>query len=163
MLSDGRTRVSVLSVKPANVGAPTVAELTAGIYASPWIPKSVWKWSAGDPNTVNDTDLEKAFDVEVPTTDTYDLGFGAYRDFLPGGGFDSTGDALFQLVKVKGTTIYVYARKTDKLSTTAWATGDEIYLGGAVVTGTPKASPDGYIKYEVPLYPSDLRSFIAAA
>ena len=162
MLSDGRRRVTVCTVKPANIGAPTLAELNAGIYASPFIPKSTFTWSAGDPNTVNDTDLEKAFDVEVPTTDTYDLGFGAYRDFLPGGGFDSAGDALFQAVKVKGTTIYVYVRWTDKLSTAAWATGDEIYLGGAVVTGTPKAVSEGYIKYAVPLFPSDLRTFIAA-
>jgi hypothetical protein len=79
------------------------------------------------------------------------------------GGFDSTEDALFQACKVRGTTLYIYVRKTDKLSTAAWATADEIYLGGSVITGTPKASDTAYIKYEVPLFPQDMRAFIAVA
>lgn len=163
MLSAGRSRVSVLTVKPSNIAAPTTAELNAGIYASPFIPKSMWTWSAGDPSTENDTDIEKTFDADVPVSDTYDLNMGVYRGFLAGGGFDSTEDALFQACKVRGTTLYIYVRKTDKLSTAAWATADEIYLGGSVITGTPKASDTAYIKYEVPLFPQDMRSFIAVA
>lgn len=161
VLADGHTRVTVCTVKPAIVGAPTAAELTAGIYASPFIPKSTFSWAAGDPNTVTDSDLEKPFDVSVPTTDTYDLGFGAYRQYNGAlTGFDATDDALFQAVKVKGTTLYVYARRTQKLSTVAWTSGDEIFLGGAVLTGTPKALAEGYHKYAVPLFPVDMYSFI---
>lgn len=160
MLSSGRSRVAVLTDEPADVAVPTVAELNAGIYASPFIPKSVWRWSAGDPTTVDDSDIEKAFTVETPVNDTYDLNFGIYRGINAGGtAFDSTEDALFQAAQVRGTTLYIYVRKTWKLSTTAWAAADEIYLGGAVTTGTPKALDEGYIKYEVPLYPQDMYNF----
>jgi hypothetical protein len=164
VLSTGHYRVSVLTVKPSNIGAPTTTELNAGFYASPFIPKSTFQWGAGDPSTVEDTDLEKQFDQTVPVSDTYDLGFGLYRRYLGGGGIDATDDAIFQACKVRGTTLYIYVRHTDKLSTAAWASTDEIYLGGQVVTGTPKdLGTDGYIKYEIPLYAADLRNFIAVA
>ena len=165
MLDSGRSRVSILTTKPSNIGAPTTTELNAGFYASPFIPKSSWTWAASDPNTVTDTDIEKTFDQEVPTTDQYDLKLGIYRDFLAGGGFDTAGanELCFQALKVKGTTVYIYVRKTDKLSTAAWASTDEIYLGGAVMTGTPKALSEGNIKYEIPLFPVDIRAFIAVA
>lgn len=162
-LARGKTRVAVLTVKPANLAAPTLAELNAGFNATALIPSALWKWGAGDPNTVNDSDLEKTYDQEVPVSDTFDLGFGLYRKYLAGGGVDATDDALFTACKVRGATLYMYARKTDKLATAAWASGDEIYLGGAVVIGTPKdQGTDGYLKYEIPLFADTLYSFISA-
>jgi hypothetical protein len=163
-LARSKTRVSVLTVKPANIASPTTTELNAGTYATPLIPASLWKWGAGDPTTVTDTDLEKAYDQEVPVADSYDLAFGLYRKYLSGGGIDATDDALFTAAKLRGTTLYIYARKTDKLATAAWASADEIYCGGSVVTGTPKdLGTDGYLKYEIPLYPDTLYNFIAVA
>lgn len=163
MLSAGRTKVAVLTTKPANIAAPTVTELAAGIDAAPKIPSSMWNWSVGDPNTEDDTPLSQASANEVPIENTFDLSFGVYREFDPAGGFDATDDALFEAVKEFGTTLYIYARKSDKLSTEAWAAADEIYLGGTVTTSTPKNVDGGYIKYEVPLYPQEMYTFIAAA
>lgn len=167
MLSNGHARVAVLTTKPTNLAAPTVLELNGGVTgtanAADFIPKSLWKWGAGDPKTVSDPALSATFEAEVPTEDTYDLALGVYRGYTAAGAVDATEDALFAATKVRGTTLWVYARWTAKLSTDAWAATDEIYLGGAVITGTAKPLSEGWIKYEVPLYPQTMFNFIAAA
>ncbi|HET7398995.1 MAG TPA: hypothetical protein VFJ94_10780 [Intrasporangium sp.] len=164
MLSTGHVKVAILTTKPANIAAPTVLELNGGIAnAADFIPKSLWKWGAGDPKTVSDPALSANFEAEVPTEDTYDLGLGVYRGYTAAGAVDATEDALFAATKLRGTTLYIYARKTGKLSTDIWAAADEIYLGGAVVTGTPKEVSEGWIKYEVPIFAQTMFNFIAAA
>lgn len=160
MLSRGRTKVAVLTTKPANPAAPTATELNAGINASPFIPSSMWNWTVGDPTTEDDTPLSSEADQEVPVADTYDLSFGVYRGFAAAGGFDATEDALFQAVKERGTTLWIYARKTDKLESETWEAADEIYLGGEVTTSSPKDVEGGYIKAEVPLFPVNMHKFI---
>jgi hypothetical protein len=160
MLSKGRTKVAVLTTKPADPAKPTVTELDAGIEASCKIPSSMWTWRAGDPTTETDSPLCVESDNEVPVADKYDTGFGVYREFAAEGGFDPLEDALFEAVRVRGTTLWVYARKTDKLSKEAWAADDEIYLGGELLTGTPKNVEGGFIKFEVPLFAQNMHNFI---
>lgn len=159
MLAKGHTKVAVLTVKPANLASPTVTELAAGIDASPHIPSSMWNWTVGDPTTETDTPLSSDADQEVPIADTYQLSFGVYREYAAAGGADPTEDALFEAVKARGATLWIYARKTDKLSTAAWAASDEFYLGGEVITSTPKDVEGGYIKFEVPLFPVNMTKF----
>jgi len=163
MLSKGRTKVAVLTTKPADPAAPTVTELKAGIEASCKIPSSLWRWSAGDPTTETDSPLCVESDNEVPVADTYDTGFGVYREFAEGGASDPLEDALFEATKVRGTTLWIYARKTGKLSLADWAADDEIYLGGEVLTGTPKDVEGGYIKYDVPIFAQRMHNFIKVA
>lgn len=160
MLSKGRTKVAVLTVKPANVANPTVSELNAGIpNAADFIPSALWTFRAGDPSTEDDSPLSKQFTAQVPNEATYDLNMGVYRGFAANGDFDPTEDALFQATRVMGTTLWVYARKSGKLSSAAWANGDEFYLGGEVMTSNPKEVDTGNIKYEVPLFPQDMFEF----
>lgn len=160
MLSKGRTKVAVLTVQPADPANPTVAELDGGIpNAADYIPSSMWTFGAGDPTTVDDTPLSSQATANVPDEATYDLGFGVYRMFAADGTFDPVEDALFEATKVMGTTLWVYARKTGKLSTEAWADGDEFYLGGEVQTSSPKNVDEGNIKYEVPLFAQRMYEF----
>lgn len=159
MLAKGRTKVAVLTVKPADPAHPTVTELQAGIDAAQKIPSSMWNWTVGDPTTETDTPLASDADQEVPIADTYQLSFGVYREYAAGGGTDPTEDALFEAVKARGATLWIYARKSDKLSTAPWAANDEIYLGGEVTTSTPKDVEGGYIKFEVPLFPVQMHKF----
>jgi hypothetical protein len=163
MLSKGRTKVAVLTTAPVDPAAPTVAELTAGIDAADFIPSSMWTWTAGDPNTVDDTPLSSPGASETPDEATYDLNFGVYRGFAALGGFDATEDALFQAVKVMGTTLWIYARKTDKMSTEAWEAADEIFLGGEVQTSSPKNVDEGNVKYDIALFPQRMYEFIEVA
>ena len=163
MLSAGRTKVTLLTTKPANVGAPTATELNAGHDLSDMIPRSNFSWTAGDPTTETDSPISAEFDAEVPIAKTYSLGFGLYRQFLTAGGFDATAEAAFDAVKEMGGTVWVYARKTDKLSGEAWEAADEIYLGGEVVSGGMKVVDGGYLKFEASFYPVDLFDYIEVA
>ncbi len=160
MLSKGRTKVAFLTVKPVDVANPTVAELNGGIpNAADFIPSSLWTWRAGDPSTEDDTPLSRQFTAQVPNEATYDLSAGVYRGFAANGSYDPVEDALFEAMKVMGTTLWGYARKTGKLSTEDWADGDEFYLGGEVMTSNPKEVDTGMIKFEVPLYAQDMYEF----
>ena len=71
---------------------------------------------------------------EAFTDENFALGFTVARQYLAAGGIDPTGDALFEAVKLRGTTLWAYARFTDKPAITAWAAGDEIYLGARFAT-----------------------------
>uniref|UniRef100_UPI003F4961B5 phage tail tube protein n=1 Tax=Arthrobacter silvisoli TaxID=2291022 RepID=UPI003F4961B5 len=151
-LADGHKKVAILTTKPANPAAPTVAELTAGIDASCAIMFSDFTWSAADSDTVDEKALCDVGNATAYGASNWDGGFTLFRYFTSGGASDATADAAFQAAKVKGTTLYVYVRDTSKLSTDAWASADEIYLGGEVVTDTPQAGEGtGYIKRRIPV------------
>ena len=82
------------------------------------------------------------------------------REYLVAGGIDAAGlDAGYQAVKVRGTTVWIYLRETDKLSTEAWAVGDEIHLGGEVVSDAPmRVNNDGNIKRRIEFLPQNMIS-----
>jgi hypothetical protein len=72
-----------------------------------------------------------------------------WRYFNAGTGVaEPTEDSLWTAVKVKGTTLYIYARETGKLSTAAWASADELVAGGSFLTDNPQRPSDagGFIK-----------------
>ena len=163
MLSAGRTKVSLLTTAPVDPGAPTATELNAGIDISDFVPRSNFSWTATDPATENDSPISAEFDAEVPVAKTYELRLGLYRIFLPAGGFDATNEAAFEAVKEMGSTVWVYARRMDKLSDEAWAATDEVYLGGEVTSGGAKSVDGGYQKYEINFYPVDMYDFIDVA
>lgn len=164
MLSAGRTKVTMLTAAPADVENPTVAELEAGIDISGMIPRSLFNWTTAEPNKESDTPLSAQFEAQVPIEKTYDLKFGLYRDFDEvSGGFDAAGEAAFEAVKLMGSTVWVYARRTDKLSGDAWEAADEIYLGGEVTSDGARLVADGYQKFEIGFSPVDMYEFTAAA
>src|SRR5690606_36863378 len=76
-----------------------------------------------------------------------------FRYFDPEtGNGDPVDDLPFQTHKVKGTTLWGYARETAKLSSEPWEEGDEICLGAEYVTdeAAPPSSRTGFIKYTWP-------------
>lgn len=164
VLADGKIKFSILTTAPANPDAPTAAELNAGIDASCKVALNGFAWSAADSETINDPELCTSTNAETLGRDNFNAAFTVYRYFLTAGGADPTADALFEAVKVKGTTIWGYARLTDKDASEAWATGDEIMLGAEVVTDNPQM-PDGggWIKFRVPLKPQKGWPFIEVA
>ena len=163
MLADDKIKFTILTASPVDPAAPTASELNAGIDASLKISKDGFKWSASESDKVAEPPLGSATNSSVPGMGNYDLGFTVWRQFDAAGGFDAAGDVVFNAVKVKNTGLWCYARKTDKLAATAWATSDEIFLGAYVVTDTPKsAQVTGYIKYDIPLMTQMGYPFISA-
>lgn len=146
-LADGHTKFTILTTKPADPKAPTVPELEAGIDASCRILQSDFAWSAADSDTVDEKALCVTGNAQSLGASNWEGAITPFRYFDETGKADATEDAVFAAVKVKGTTLWCYARETSKLSTEAWAADDEIYLGGEVTTDTPKKPEStGYIK-----------------
>jgi hypothetical protein len=165
-LADGHIKFTILTTKPTNPAAPTVAELNAGIDASCNILDSDFLWGATDSDKVAEKALCTINNANALGASNYQAGVTPFRYYdtttkAP----DVTADAVFQALKVKGTTVWGYARKTGKPSSAAWAATDEIYLGAEVATDSPQAPSDGggWIKFRVPMEVQNAWEFIAAA
>lgn len=157
-LADGHTKVAVLTTEPADPQAPTVAELAAGIDAAPSILFSDFRFTAVDSDTVDEKPLSQVANAKALGPSNHEAGFTVFRYFdATTKNAHATEDALFDAAKDKGTELWIYARETAKLSTEAWAAGDEIYLGQHVITDTPQqpTTTGGYIKRRVTLISQD--------
>lgn len=165
-LADGHIKLAVLTTAPANIAAPTVAELNAGIDASAKVLISDFTWSATDSDKVAERALTDINNVNAIAASNFQTGLTIWRYFNAGTGVaDPTDDALWTAMKTKGTSLWIYPRRTGKLATAAWASADEIYLGGLVVTDNPQLPSDlgGFIKQRIPLEPQQMFPNIAAA
>lgn len=153
-LADGHTKFTVLTTKPANPAAPTVTELEAGIDGSCSILASDFAWGATDSDKIAEKALCVKNNANALGASNYTAGVTPFRffDATTGESADVEGDDLFQALKVKGTTLWGYARKDSKDSTDPWEAGDEIYLGAEFTTDEPQPPSDlgGYIKWRVP-------------
>lgn len=149
-LADGRTKFTVLTTKPADPAAPTAAELNAGIHLEERILASDFTFGASASEKVDERALAAKNTARSNAAGNYACAFTIWRYFDSATGeADEVADIGFQAVKVKGTEVWVYARKTGKDAIDDWTTGDEIYLGAHVQTDTPQPPTDGggYIKY----------------
>jgi len=153
VLADEHIKLTFLTTKPEDVMNPTASELNAGIDASCLIFADDYSWTATDSERVGERAICEGSASESPGIGNYDLGVTAWRWYDPETGeTDVEADALFQAIKVKGTVLWGYERRTGKEHTEDWAEGDEIHLGGEVTTDTPQATTNtGFIKYRVPL------------
>lgn len=165
-LADGHIKLAVLTTAPANIGSPLVAELNAGINAACRILASDFNWTAADSDKVAEKALCDINNVNALGASNFTAGLTIFRYFNAGTGVaDPTEDSLWTATKSKGTTLYLYARKTGKLESAPWAASDEIYLGGSVLVDNPQEPSDagGYIKKRIPLEPQSMFPNIAAA
>lgn len=151
-LADGKTKFTILTTKPANPEQPTATELNAGIDVSMKILASDFTWGATDSDKVAEKPLGAEGNANAIGAGNYQGAATFWRYFAAAGGFDASEDAGFEAVKEKGTTLWGYARRTDKRSTEDWAADDEIYLGAEFATDTPQPPSDagGFIKWRVP-------------
>jgi hypothetical protein len=157
-LADGRKRVTVLTTKPANLTAITVAELAAGIYASPRINKPDYRLSPAASDTVADQPLEQEGNATTFGNSNYEGTVTVLR-FLDNNGKPVLAeDILWDAMKTKGTRLWFVEREGPK-ATAADATGD-LYEVFEVITDTPQKPSDmaGYIKRVVPLGVQDHRT-----
>lgn len=164
-LADGRIKVAVLTAAPANAASPTTTELNAGIDAAARILSSDFVWGAVDSDKVNEKSLVDINNVNALGPSNFSTAMTIFRYFNSGTGVaDPTDDALFTAVKVKGTNLWIYVRRTGKLATAAWASADEISLGGNVITDlTQETDAGGYLKKRVPMEPQTMYPNIAVA
>jgi len=151
VLADGKTKFTVLTTKPVNPAAPTATELNAGIDLSLDVLSNDFTFGAVDSDKVAEKPLGASGNANAIGASNFQAGFTLWRKFATGGGFDEASETGWAAVKVKGTTVWAYARQMDKEATAAWAATDEIYLGAEITTDTPQRTDGtGFIKYRVP-------------
>lgn len=151
VLADGKTKFTVCTTKPANPAAPTAAELNAGIQLADNVLTSDFTFGAVDSDKVAEKPLSASGNANAIGASNFQVGFTLWRKFLTAGGFDSADETGWAALKVKGTTVWAYARQMDKAASVAWAATDEIYLGAEFTTDTPQRTDGtGFIKYRIP-------------
>lgn len=152
-LADGRIKVSALSTKPADPFAPTVTELDAGVDISCRILSSDYMLGATDSDKIPEKELCKEGNANAIGASNYQAAVTPFRYFdETTNQAHETEDEVYQMLKEKGTTLYLYERNTAQKSTEPWAAGDEVD-GFEIVTDNPQKPSDmgGYIKRRVPM------------
>lgn len=170
-LAAGRTKIILFATKPTGDLAALPASTfnaTGVIDASCRVSKEGFKLGAGDSDSFTDPALCEEVAAETPGPSKYEGELPVFRYFDSEGKPETgvggeIGDALFQAVKEKGTTLWVARRDTSKKSAEPMASGDE-YEIYEVITDEPKeVSQDGYNKRNVRLFvQSRVRGVVAA-
>ena len=164
VLADGKTKFTILTTKPANPASPTAAELNAGIQLADHVLTSDFTFGAVDSDKVAEKPLGSSGNANAIGASNFQLAFTIWRKFLTAGGFDAADEAGWAALKVKGATLWAYARQTDKEASAAWAAADEIYLGAEFSNDNPQRTDGtGFIKYRIPAEVQKGYPFISVA
>ena len=154
-LADGRTKVAILSQKPADPMAPTLAELNAGIDASCRLNAADFNVGPTDSETIDEKELcvEGNATALGPSNATIEFTPFRYFDLASGkaeaSSGDDIGDAVFQATKNKGSRLWMVIRETSKKSTEDWAPGDEVNTFEFITDNPQNVDRTGYIKRKV--------------
>lgn len=150
-LADGRVKVIVMSVAPADFANVTLTELAAGFDASAAILSSGFNLGPTASETVDEKSLADEGNVKVMTSSNYEGSITGFRYFDGTGKADATADMLYQAMKVKGVPVWVAKRFTSKKSTDPIAADDELQVFEVRPDNAQDADAAGYIKKIIPL------------
>ena len=154
-LADGRTKVAILSQKPADPLAPTITELKAGIDASCRLNAADFNVGPTDSETIDEKELCVEGNATALGPSNATIEFTPFRYFnLETGKAEETsgddiGDAVFQATKNKGSRLWMVIRETSKKSTEEWAAGDEVDVYEFITDNPQNVDRTGYIKRKV--------------
>lgn len=151
-LADGKRKIVLLSTRPADIDAITVAEATAGTDLSDFTLTT----SVIGP-TGSDTFNEKVWSSRGNSEDFGPSNFAGnnlvihrYYDETTKQP-DPTDDAAWAALKTKDTTIRLLVRESAKDSAEAFTAGDEYRYMEYKTDDPQNQSGDGYQKYLIPL------------
>jgi hypothetical protein len=153
-LADARTRLVGLVAMPAGLlGDPpvvTAVEATAGVRLDNHILKSDYRLSATGSDTVNEPELSAEGNAVVYGASNYEGNLTVFRYLDVDGQPDAATDVAYDLLREKGTTLWLIERVGPKASV-AFTIGDivDVY---EVVTDNPQQPSDrtGFIKRVTP-------------
>ena len=163
--ADGKKKFSLLLTKPAGP-IPTAVELNAGQDISCAVLDSDANWTNAASDRFNEKAACQKGNSQALGASNYDTALTFLREYLDAiGGPDKVGgDKGYQAVKVKGTTVWIYLRESDKDSTVPWAAGDEIHLGGEVISEAPmRVNNDGNLKRRIEFLPQNMITEVPVA
>lgn len=146
-LADGRIALWALTVKPKNMSAPTAAEIKAGKKISCYIMKNDYALGAESDTEITEQEMCKTGEGKAPGPTTYAGNLTVFRYLDNNGQPVAADDFVWDLIKKKGTTIWLVEREGPAESKEV-QDGDIVSVY-EVVLGTPTKPSDrfaGYIK-----------------
>lgn len=161
-LADGRITLWALTAKPANMAAPKLSEITAGKKISCRIMKNDYALGADSDTEITEQEMCKTGEGKAPGPTSYAGNITVFRYLNDDGNPDVTEDFLWDLIRKKGTTIWLVEREGPVESKAAEA-GDIVSVY-EVVLGTPTKPSDrfaGYIKRTAKLNVMDAAEDVA--
>ena len=150
-LADARTRLTILTTKPANPRSITLSELTAGIDASCKILKSDYRLSPTASDTVPEAELCAEGNAVTFGASNYEGSISPFLYLDDTGKSDIKEDVVYQALREKGTRVWLVEREGPRYDT-PWAAADVVDVY-EVITDNPQKPGDraGYIKRIIPL------------
>ena len=146
-LADGRITLWALTAKPQNIATPSVSEINAGKKISCHIMKSDYALGADSDTEITEQEMCKTGEGKAPGPTSYAGNLTVFRYLDDNGQPDPSEDFVWDLIKKKGTTIWLVEREGPVESKNI-AEGDIVSVY-EVVLGTPTKPSDrfaGYIK-----------------
>lgn len=146
-LADGRIALWALTAKPQNIATPSVSEINAGKKISCHIMKSDYALGADSDAEITEQEMCKTGEGKAPGPTSYTGNITVFRYLDDNGQPDPAEDFVWDLIKKKGTTIWLVEREGPVESKNI-AEGDIVSVY-EVVLGTPTKPSDrfaGYIK-----------------
>lgn len=150
-IADGRTRVTVLTEKPADPRNITVTELESGVDISCQVLKSDYRISPTGSDTVDDAPLCSSGNAVTFGASNYEGTVTVIRFLDEDGLPDPAEDEVWDLLATKGTLVWFVEREGPRYDV-PWTAGDP-YDAFHVMTDDPQKPSDrgGYIKRVIPL------------
>lgn len=146
-LADGRITLWALTTMPSNMSMPSVPEINAGKKISCHIMKSDYALGADSDTEITEQEMCKTGDGKAPGPTSYAGNITVFRYLDEAGKPVAADDFVWDLVKKKGTTIWLVERE-GPVESKEIAEGDIVSVY-EVVLGTPTKPSDrfaGYIK-----------------
>ena len=146
-LADGRIALWALTAKPQNIATPSVSEINAGKKISCHIMKSDYALGADSDSEITEQEMCKTGEGKAPGPTSYTGNITVFRYLDDNGQPVPSEDFVWDLIKKKGTTIWLVEREGPVESKNI-AEGDIVSVY-EVVLGTPTKPSDrfaGYIK-----------------
>lgn len=158
-LADAKKRIAILTTKPADPEKPTVEELDGGLNASCRIVASTYAVGPQASETVDEKAVCEEGNVQALSTSNYSAEFDVFRYFdeetgLPetgtSGSEENIGDQLFQMLKTKGTVVWLYEREVGLKSDVPFASGQPVE-GYELLIDNPQKPQDqgGFLKRHI--------------
>ena len=163
-LADGRIALWALTAKPKNLAKPTVTEITAGKKISCRILKNDYALGAESDTEINEQEMCKKGEGKAPGPTTYAGNITVLRYLDEAGKPVAADDFVWDLIKKKGTTIWLVEREGPDESKEI--ENDDIVSVYEAVLGTPTKPSDrfaGYIKRTAKLNIMDAAEDVAVS
>ena len=151
-LADGRTKLILLTAKPANPEAVTLAEAEAGIDASCQVAKSGTRISATASDTISDPPLCSDTNAQAFGAANYEGTLAPFWYLDPvTGAYDEADNEVYEATRNKGTTLWALLREGPRAAQEL-AVGDPYDLYEIVTDNPQRPSETGsYIKRNIPV------------